>query len=719
MPPVRGRGRRGGGDLPARHRLRRRQDPRAHRPGPRGARREGGVERRGVRRPLPAPFGAGPHRGLRRRERRPGQRPEDGRRGAGLYALGRARLLPRGPGGLRAGPRERREPHRPRRGDPARAVRGRADPDPARRAVGVPAQGAAARRCARPVDRVPDLAVQGGGGRAQRGPRLHPRDRQGRAGGRRLRRGEPAHRRAHGGGGERLRAEGDAPQPDRGGRDGPGAPPPPVRRHRRGRKRRRRRSVPADLGGQPGFARRRGRAPGDGRDLSGELPAAPRGAGDPDRQDRYARQLPARARHVAAARAHHRPSLGDEARGRDRDPPAPHRPGARADPAGDRHPPRPDQLRAGDRQRRRRRRERRRERGQRRWRGRERERRWRPRREGKREGRRGANESPGRGDRRRTPPRPPSLRGLRRPHRPAAHPRLQRSPQGPGAGPASLLDPRPRDRRRLHRGGPQEVHRRVRLPRRPAGRSDALSGRSEPPPDHPAGGALRGCGGGEGRAERPHPPDIPRQDLRCRALPRRAVRRPRRGRRRPPEAGRAVLRRGGHRKHRRTGSRDRRADLLPQGGRRLRAAGAPQPPGVRGRRRGPDGRHAAEDLPPAGPAGAEEARAAGRAGRAPAGPGTRAGGAVGAGARDRDPAMLPPRLLSVPQPGRRERRRPGALGARHAVHFGPAGGRPAAGGAGAPRPAKAPGRRGRAGLAGLRARPDAAQEGTDHHPGAA
>ena len=132
-----------------------------------------------------------------------------------------------------------------------------------------------------------------------------------------------------------------------------------------------------------------------------------------------------------------------------------------------------------------------------------------------------------------------------------AHPRLQRSPQGPFTRTVALLDPMPRNRHQLHRGGAQEVHRRIRLPRRSAGRPDALSRRSEPPPDHPARGTARGCGGSEGRAERPHPEDLRREDLLPGAIPRRAVRRPRRGRRRPAEAHRSVLRRGDHRELRR------------------------------------------------------------------------------------------------------------------------------------------------------------------------
>ena len=128
---------------------------------------------------------------------------------------------------------ERRAPGGARRRDPAGAVRRRAGPDPARRALGVPAQGAPLRRRPRPVDRLPDLAVQGGGGCAERGAGLYPRDRQGRAGRRCVQRGEPVHRRPDGGGGERVGAQGDAAQSDRGGRDGPGPAPAPVRGDRR------------------------------------------------------------------------------------------------------------------------------------------------------------------------------------------------------------------------------------------------------------------------------------------------------------------------------------------------------------------------------------------------------------------------------------------------------------------------------------------------------
>ena len=117
----------------------------------------------------------------------------------------------------------------------ARAVRRRADAHPARRALGVPPQGAAERRGARSVDGVPDVALQSGGGSPARGPGLHAGHRQGRPGGGRVLGGEPVHRRPDGRGRERLGAQGDAAQSDRGGRDAPGAAPAPLRVHRRGR----------------------------------------------------------------------------------------------------------------------------------------------------------------------------------------------------------------------------------------------------------------------------------------------------------------------------------------------------------------------------------------------------------------------------------------------------------------------------------------------------
>ena len=59
--------------------------------------------------------------------------------------------------------------------------------------------------------------------------------------------------------------------------------------------------LPEPVDGARGIAVRRGRPSRDRGGVPRELSPASRGAGDPDRQDRDAGQLPARARHVAAS----------------------------------------------------------------------------------------------------------------------------------------------------------------------------------------------------------------------------------------------------------------------------------------------------------------------------------------------------------------------------------------------------------------------------------
>ena len=410
--------------------------------------------------------------------------------------MGRDRLCARGEGRLRAGPQERREPHRARGGDAARAVRWRADAHPARRAVGLPPQGRADGGRAGPAHRIPDIAVQGRRRRTERRARLHARDRQGRTGERRLRRGEPVHRRSDGRSGERIRAQGHAAQSDRGGRDHPGAAPAPVRAHRRIEHRARGGRVPRALGGTPRVARSRRGAARERRDVPGELSAAPGGAGDAHRQDGDARQLPARAGHAAAARAHHRAPVGGEAGGRDRHPRAPHRPRTRADPPGDRHAASAERLRAGNRQRHR----------------------------GRRRGEEGARAA----DRRRAPRGAPAARHLRRPDRLHPHSGVQRAAQGLDGRRAALLDARSRHRDQLHRRGAQALHRRIRVPRRPARCTDALPRRGEPRPGDAPGRAPRRRGRRPGVAQGSDHGDLRAAGVRAGHLRGRSVRRRRR-----------------------------------------------------------------------------------------------------------------------------------------------------------------------------------------------
>ena len=117
-------------------------------------------------------------------------------------------------------------------------------------------------------------------------------------------------------------------------------------------------------------------------------------------------------------------------------------PRARAYPPGDRHAASAERLRAGNRQR---------HRG--RWCG--------------EEGARAA-------DRRRAPRGASAARHLCRPDCLHPHPGLQRAAQGGDGRRVALLDARSRHRHQLHRRGAQAVHRRIRVPRRSAGRTDAL-----------------------------------------------------------------------------------------------------------------------------------------------------------------------------------------------------------------------------------------------------
>ena len=203
-------------------------------------------------------------------------------------------------------------------------------------------------------------------------------------------------------------------------------------------------------------------------------PLAPGGAGNPHRQDGDARQLSAGARHAAVARPHHRSSLDRTPRGRDRAPPASHRPRPRTDPAGARYPPRPDRLFAGARQRHR--------------------------------GRRDEIEAPS--PRRSTPsitaaclPTPPTLPAPSS-CTPSPSTTLSRAFR-PSSLRYSVLCPAT-DLSFIEEARRKFIAESAYLDDRP-GAPDALSRRSEPPPDHPARGAARGCGGSEGRAERPHP----------------------------------------------------------------------------------------------------------------------------------------------------------------------------------------------------------------------
>ena len=141
--------------------------------------------------------------------------------------------------------------------------------------------------------------------------------------------------------------------------------------------------------------------------------------------------------------------------------------------------------------------------------------------------------------------------------------------------------------------------------------------------------------------------------------------------------------------------------------------------GVRGGGRRAQGGDAARRGAAAGAARVAAGGANGGLGRASAGEDPRAGVAFRTCAGHRHPAMLPAHLLSLAQPGGNERRRSCPFGDRLARRVGSAWRRPAASGAGIARSQEAAACRGRAGFAGLRTRPHAAQEGPDDHPRAA
>ena len=424
----------------------------------------------------------------------------------GAHAVGRAGVRARGDDGIRAGEEQRCQRRLTGRRHATGAVRGAGDAHSARRALGVPPQGAAERCRPRAVDRVPDVSLQGRGGDAARSARLHARHRQGGPGGRRLLGGEPVHRRPDGGGRERIGAQGDAAQSDRGGRDGSGAAPAPVRVHRRCRRTGSRHRLSSRVVRETRCHRGRREPPGDCRELSDKLSAAPRGPADVDLEDRDAGDVPARPRHAAAAGAHDRASLGDPPGGRHGDTPAPRRSGLRADTAGDRHPPSAVPLRTGHRQRR---------------------------------GGIGRNPCAGAGHRCEAPRRHAAVRDLRGAHHLHAHAGVQRPAQGAVARAVALFDAGAVFRRQFHRRGPEEVHSRVRLSRRSARRADAVPGGSEPHPDHPSRGEERRFGRGPRRAERPHRADLQGRHVRRDTVPRRSLRRAGRRGRRTAEVGRA------------------------------------------------------------------------------------------------------------------------------------------------------------------------------------
>ena len=166
--------------------------------------------------------------------------------------LGRDRLRPCRNRRVRTGAQQRREAYRTRGRDLARTVRGRAHPHPARRALRIPAQGQRTRRCARPADGVPDHPSS----RRWKGRQTPPSSTlwpSARTAGRRT----PTTKRTSSSPiawrkRKRLRAQGDAPEPYRGRRDGSRAPPPSVRIHRRDKNPGHHGRLPGTLGGQQG-----------------------------------------------------------------------------------------------------------------------------------------------------------------------------------------------------------------------------------------------------------------------------------------------------------------------------------------------------------------------------------------------------------------------------------------------------------------------------------
>ena len=137
----------------------------------------------------------------------------------------------------------------------------------------------------------------------------------------------------------------------------------------------------------------------------------------------------------------------------------------------------------------------------------------------------------GGGARREAPRRSAPLRHLHRAHRLHAHARVQRAAQGRVAGAVALFRPGADVGGELHRGGAEEVHPRVRLSRRPPGRSDALPRGGQPHADHPPRGEERRLRRRPHRAERPDRADLPGRDVRRHPFPGRTLRRAgRRGR---------------------------------------------------------------------------------------------------------------------------------------------------------------------------------------------
>ena len=106
---------------------------------------------------------------------------------------------------------------------------------------------------------------------------------------------------------------------------------------------------------------------------------------------------------------------------------------------------------------------------------------------------------------------------------------------------------------------------------------------------------------------------------------------------------------------------------------RFGAEGPAQPRRLRRGGRARRRRHAAARAVASGAAAAEGARSSRRPGGASAGEDPRPGGAIGAGAGDRRPAVLPARVLPVAEPHRHARRGPGPHGGRHAFGVEPAG----------------------------------------------
>ena len=212
---------------------------------------------------------------VRRRECRSDEWSGDGhgrRRGARLHAVGRVGIRARRQRGLWAGAQERRATHRAGFGDAAGAVRRRADADSAGRALGLPAQGEGPRRRRRPAHGVSDVAVQGRGECTERRAGLHARDRTGRSRRGRLLGRKPVHRRSGGGSRERVRAQGDTPEPNERRRVPARSASPPVRGNRRRRTGVGGFGVPGALALARGWSRSASGPAGDGRAVPRQLP---------------------------------------------------------------------------------------------------------------------------------------------------------------------------------------------------------------------------------------------------------------------------------------------------------------------------------------------------------------------------------------------------------------------------------------------------------------